>query len=113
MGYALLCDEHTERQAGQYLERQDHDVELVVDVPELGPGTPDAEIRRHARRHDRLVLTSDKGFLTVDQEQHAGILFQPDDRLSAHEVAQIITRISEHLPQDDLTGVVYVTRDWL
>lgn len=81
MGYALLCDEHTERQAGQYLERQDHDVELVVDVPELG--------------------------------QHAGILFQPDDRLSAHEVAQIITRISEHLPQDDLTGVVYVTRDWL
>lgn len=64
-------------------------------------------------RHDRLVLTSDKGFLTVDQEQHAGILFQPDDRLSAHEIAQIITRISEHLPQDDLTGVIYVTRDWL
>lgn len=83
MGYAILGDEHTERQVKTYLEKAGHDVELVVDVPELGPGTADAEVRRYAGEHDRLILTSDKGYLAVDESKHAGLLFQPNDKLSA------------------------------
>lgn len=113
MAYAILCDEHTERNAAEYLRDEGHDAELIVDEPDLGPGTVDERIRAYAKQRDQLVLTSDEGFLAADPKSHAGVLFQPDDRLPAHEIARIVTTISEHIPQSDIERAVYVTEAWL
>lgn len=112
MGYAILADEHTERRVARSLRTQGHDVEMVVDV--LGPGVSDDEIVARASRTDRLILTSDTDFLAEYRvEEHAGILFQPNDRLPAFQAAAIVTRLSEHLPQDEIHGVLYLTTEWL
>ena len=82
MAFSIICDEHTARQVAVYLEKEGHDVERAVEV--LGTGTDDSKIVAHALETDRLVLTNDTDFLTeYDASDHAGILFQPDDILSA------------------------------
>lgn len=113
MPYSILCDEHVPRQVARHLGREGHDVERVVGIPELGEGSTDTEIRTYARNTNRLVLTSDEGFLRAAPQTHAGLLFQPDDKLPAHEVSTIVTRIAEQIPQEDIERAVYVTRDWL
>lgn len=113
MGSTILGEEHTERQVKTYLEKAAHDVELVVDTLELGPGMADAEVRRYADEHDRLILTSDKGYLAVEESKHAGLLFQPNDNLSAYQISAIIAEIEQHLSQASIADTVYVKRDWL
>jgi len=113
LAYEILGDEHTERQAAEYLQRQGHDIKLVVDVPSLGPGTDDATIRAHARNQNRLILTSDAGFLAADVDSHAGLLYQPNDQLSAYEVASIISEIAMHCDQSTIESAVYVTTEWI
>jgi hypothetical protein len=108
MTYRLVGDGHTERQVREYLVADGHDAELAVDVSALGPGTPDREIRRYALEADRLVITSHEGLLRCDLDGRAGLPFQPDDELSAHEVATVVTRISDRIARNDITDRTYV-----
>ncbi|WP_458190271.1 DUF5615 family PIN-like protein [Haladaptatus sp. NG-WS-4] len=114
MSFRVLLDENVERQAMQMLTKMGHDTEMVVDVDELGPGTDDATIAAYAKREDRLVLTVDDDFLTeIDETDHAGVLFQVDDRLTAHEVASIVDVVATHLDQSDIDGKIHISKNWL
>lgn len=113
MGFRILADEHCERQMVERLAAKGHDVERVVDVPSLGPGSNDRRIASYARDDDRLVLTSDVDFLSeFDADDHAGVLFVPDDTLEAGRVVTIVSSIATYLEQDQITDVVYVTDSW-
>lgn len=68
----------------------------------------------YALETNRLILTSDTDFLNeYDASDHAGLLFQPDDKLSPYTVAMIVTEIAEQIDPDGFRGVFYVTEDWL
>lgn len=82
-------------------------------MPELGDSATDAAIRAYARDTDRLVLTSDSGFLRADTTTHPGVLFLVDDKLPAHRAATVVDRIAETIPQSEIERAVYVTTDWL
>jgi hypothetical protein len=107
--FSILADENVERQAARYLERQGHDVELVVDIDDLGPGSNDESIHEHALRTDRLVLTSDDDFFAFEEP----FLFLPNDRLDAYKTAIIVDTIGEHVTRESLSRPVYVTDAWL
>jgi len=47
---SLLFDEDTEAKFARLCEKDDHNVERVVDVSELGRGSTDREVRRYAPR---------------------------------------------------------------
>lgn len=113
MGFRILADEHCEQQVVAYLRDDGHDVERVVEVPELGPGSDDVDIADYAQRTDRLVLTGDTDFLAeFDASDHAGVLFQPETRTDPHRVAGIVSAIANHRRQDAIDGAVYVVDSW-
>jgi len=118
-GYRLLLDENVEPIATEFRARG-HDVETVEGVPELGIGADDAtDIVPYARRTGRLVLTYDDHFTgaegaTVDPRNTPGVLFIPDESLTADRVVRIVDTMARYLPPDDLDGrVQHVTRAWL
>ncbi len=114
MTFRILADEHCERKAVDYLRKEGHDVERVIDVPELGHGASDAEIAAYAQREDRLILTSDDDFLAeIEHTEHAGILFQPNERMNAFDVASAVSSIASHIDQGKIDTDVYVTENWL
>lgn len=98
MAYRILADENVERATVNYLRKL---------------GADDASIARHAREHDRLILSQDDDFFTeLDVKDTAGVLFQKDQTLSTHEVGDIVHELSQSLDQSDIT-LEYVSKNWL
>jgi predicted nuclease of predicted toxin-antitoxin system len=113
MGYRLLADENIEASTVEYLRSLDHDVVTVADVPSLGLGSRDAELRSYARDTNRLILTQDDDFISETPERAAaGVLVQKDQTLSARQAGNIVQEISQYVEQEDVT-VEYVSRNWL
>jgi len=102
MAFRLLLDEMTEAALADYCHNLGHDVERVVDVPGLGPGTNDTNVLVYAERENRLVVTYDDDFLTGEALARVGVLFQPDDRTPPFETANIIDTIATHVEQQDI-----------
>ena len=115
--FRLLLDEMTEARLAEYCDTVGHDVVRVVDVPELGPGSDDADIVDHAERKNRLVVTTDDDFLTDhDSLDRIGVLFQADDSIPPFETANIIDTISEHVEQQQVAErdePFHLTTDWV
>jgi len=57
-----LLDEDTSDELSRRLSEQGHDVQRVVDVPDLGDGVDDSVVHRYAEENDRVVITHDEGF---------------------------------------------------
>lgn len=113
MAYRILADENVERATVNYLRKLGHDVERLDDIAELGLGAEDESIARHAREHDRLILTQDDDFFTeLDIENTAGVLFQRDQTLSTRAVGDAVHELSQYIPQSDVT-LEYVSGNWL
>ncbi len=91
------------------LTERGHDVELVVDV--LEPGVTDEAITEHAEETGRVVLTADDDFLSIGTPT----LFQVDDRMEAHEIAEIVDAIADQLTQTQVETYrqVKLVDDWL
>lgn len=95
----FLLDENFERAVAERLRDAGHDAELSIDIPELGQGAHDAEdIAPYARRTDRIILTKDTDFLSMDENQHAGVLFLNDHRVSAVEIGDAVLSIVDAYP---------------
>jgi len=115
MRLALLLDENVEKALGRKLERAGHDVEHVVDVQALGPGTPDSDVRRYACEHDRVVVTYDDHFADPDgASEHAGVFYVPDQHRETFEVFRIVQRVTEvYDRREQIPPVVFLSTNWL
>lgn len=111
---SLLFDEDTEQKLAHLCEKDGHDVERVVTVPELGAGTKDSEVRGYAKREDRIIIAHDDDHVGVDTSDHAGVFYAPNQRLSSFELYRIISVVCETYDSSgDLPEIVYLTEDWL
>lgn len=117
MGFRLLLDEMTEASLADYCRKLGHDVERVVDVHTLGPGTADANIVTYAEQEGRLVVTYDDDFLAGHNAlDRIGVLFGVDDRIPPFETANVIDAIAEHVDQQQVVEQdepFHLTTDWL
>ena len=114
MRLRLLLDEDTERDLAHKLRHAGHDVERVSDATALGTGTKDEEVRAYARKTDRILVTHDDDHVAVPFNEHAGIFYAPNQRLSSYALFQIIQQISkQYRSLDEITPVVYLTEAWL
>lgn len=114
MHLAFLLDEDTEKTLARHLERDGHDVERVVAVDTLGSGTPDADICQYALRTDRIIITHDEGYKGVPNDEHAGLIWLEEQRLSAFEHYRIVSAIVDQFPdRASLDLVVNGTTAWL
>lgn len=110
----LLFDEDTEMKFARLCERDGHDVQRVVEVPELGPGTKDPEVREYAKEMDRIIVTHDKGFAKADASTHAGVFYAPKQHRSSFRLYRILSAVREAYPsRDALQPVAHLTDDWL
>ncbi|PSP87817.1 hypothetical protein BRC90_09260 [Halobacteriales archaeon QS_4_69_34] len=67
-------------------------------------------IAQYSLEEDRLVLTSDDGFLTdFESAAFRGLLFIEDETLSTTTVADVVHAIAETVEQEHVEGVLYVT----
>jgi len=57
-----LLDEDTSEELSHRLSDRGHNVERVVDIPDLGDGADDADVLEYAEQHDRVIVTHDEGF---------------------------------------------------
>ena len=113
MKLRLLLDENIETDLARKLAREGHDTERVVEIEALGPGTPDGEIRRYARRTDRIIVTYDDHFADP-HDDHAGVLYCPNQHLSTFELFRIITAITDaYTDREELPRVVFLSTNWL
>jgi len=114
MNFRILADEHCERRAAERLRADGHDVDRIVDVAALGPGSDDAAVAAHARRTDRVVLTADDDFLSAfDPDEPPGVLFLPNERLDPDRLAAVVSTVADRVPEEAFPAVVYVTDGWL
>jgi len=117
MAFSLLLDEMTEAALNEYCVKLGHDVERVVTVSELGPGTGDAEIVAYAERNGRLLVTYDDEVLgTHDALDRIGVLFQPSDRTPPFETANIVDAVDDYINQQQIVEAgrpVHLTTAWL
>lgn len=114
MQLRLLLDEDTERELATKLQQAGHDVERVVTADRLGTGATDDEVRAYARKTDRRLLTHDDDHLVVPTNQHAGVLYAPEQRLSAFQLFRIVQAVAETIPdQNEIPPVVFLTDDWI
>jgi hypothetical protein len=113
----LLADEMTERALASYLEKMGHDVERVVAVPTLGPGTDDDRIVSYADAENRLLVTYDDDFLTARETlDRIGVLFQPNSHTDAFDTANVINEISTYVDQEAVVAhdeAFHLTDRWL
>jgi len=94
--YRLLADENVDR------------------IPTLGKGADDEEIATYSIDDDRSILTSDDDFLReFDASEHAGLLFIEDETFSSATIADVVHAISEHVGQDEIEDVFYVSTNRL
>lgn len=113
MTYRLLADENVERATVTYLQKLGHDIEGIGAIDELGLGATDEAIASYARTQDRVILTQDDDFIPDrDADAVPGVLFQPDQTLTAREVGDAVHELAQHVDQSDLT-LEYVSTAWL
>jgi hypothetical protein len=117
MPLALLLDEMTETGLAEYCRKLDHDVERVVDIPELGPGSGDDAVVAYAEREDRVLVTYDDDFLSKHEAlDRIGVLFQPDDRTPPFETANVVDAVADHVDQQAIVEhdeAFHLTTNWL
>jgi len=114
MGYRLILDENIEHEVLHRLRNYGHDVEHVDFVSELGKGTQDYSIGEFSRETDRLIVTYDDDFvLELGESQFLAALYVEDVTFSASDLADAIHNMSNHYPQEEVRGVVYVGPKWL
>lgn len=117
MTLRLLFDEQMSRDTATRLAEH-FDVERVVTLSELGPGTADEMIWRYAVDHDRNIVTEDPDFLDGSADPgdgtYPGILFCTNrDSQVIHDA---IRRLSEYHSTAELVDrrePVYVPGRWL
>ncbi len=117
MGVSLLLDEMTEARLAEYCRKLGHDVERVVEVSELGPGSDDTAVVAYAEREDRILVTYDDDFLADhDALNRIGVLFQANDQTPPYETGNIIDAITDHADQQQIVeseSPFHLTTDWL
>lgn len=113
MQLSFLLDENVEADLAHKLAREGHDVDRVVEIDELGRGTPDCEVRRYARETDRIIVTYDDHFADPDGN-HVGVFYCPDQQLPVFNVFRIITAVVDHFDEREvLPPVVFLSENWL
>jgi predicted nuclease of predicted toxin-antitoxin system len=96
------------------VENYGHEVVHIDFAPELGKGTADASIAEYSKADDRVIVTDDDDFVSeLDADTFRAVLCFDDVSLSPAEIADIVHRLSEHYPQDELRGIESVGREWL
>ena len=50
--------------------------------------------------------------LVLDENAYRGVLYIHDASLSVTQVADIVHAVSEHYPQDETDGLVYIGEEW-
>jgi len=114
MGYRLLLDENVEYEVSQRLEHLGHDVEHVESIPSLGKGTVDMSIAEYSRKTSRIVVTYDDDFvLELPETAYYAAFYIPDWNLSPRIVVDCIHAASQRYPQSEITGLEYVSENWV
>lgn len=91
-----------------------HAVEHVDFVAELGKGIDDKSIAQYSLSTNRLILTNDDDFLTdFSEESYSGLLFIEDERLTTGQISDIVHSVAEIVAQESVSGVFYVSREWI
>lgn len=99
-----LLDEDTSQELSQRLSDQGHNVERVVDIPELGDGVDDADVHSYAEKHDRVIITHDEGFFKrcFHSEGRFRLLWINDQQgYEPYEKAQMIENVVELIERYD------------
>lgn len=114
MSYPSLLDENIESEVLHRLEHYGYDVVHIDFAPELGKGTADTSVAEFSKKADRVILTCDDDFVReLDADVFRAVLYFDDVSLSPAKIADIIHRLSEHYPQDELRSVESIGREWL
>lgn len=115
MAVAFLLDEDIERRLVTLLENDGYEVERVVDVDELGPGSDDDEVRVYAKRTGRIIVTYDDHHITVPGTEHAGVFYCPTQQTQTHIVFRVIKEVLDfYSNRDGLPPVIFLSPDnWL
>lgn len=99
-----LLDEDTDKRLAGPLEEQGHNIERVVDVRDLGPGTDDADVFEYAEREDRIIVTYDEGFFQRVNGTNGPLRllwFTDQQRYRPDQEAEMIKTVLQTIPDRD------------
>lgn len=115
MQLRLLLDEDTTSALARHLSKSSHEVERVVGVDSLGPGSTDREVMEYASSTNRIIVTHDDDFTDTSlREEHRGVFYCPNQRLPPFEMYRIISEVIATYPnRESFPAVIYLTREWL
>ena len=105
----ICVDENIPLNTVEELRRLGHDV-LDIRGTE-SQGIPDDVLWTMIGQENRLLITTDKGFVQYRDEAHAGILIVRLRQPNAAKIHERVTRAVEQFTVDEWPGLVVVMRD--
>lgn len=109
---AFCTDENVPRAFVTALESNGFDV--LTAGEERGEHTVDTALLEWADSNDRVLVTNDRDFVTLDSEyDHAGIVVYTDQSLAPGEFARAVRRIDRQLKPDDLRNELVWLDSWI
>jgi len=105
----ILVDENVPRITVDELVKHGHD---VVDFRSTGKkGLSDEDLFLIAQRDQRLLITTDKGFVRNRREQHAGILVVRLRQPNSFKIHQRVLQAVAQFRPEEWPGLCVVMRD--
>jgi len=105
----VFVDENIPKLTVDYLNSAGHDVLDLRKTPQ--EGLSDEKVWALVRRQKRLLITTDKGFLTRRHDRHSGLLVillrQPNSQKIHEKVVQAI----QYFQKEEWLGMAVVMRD--
>lgn len=110
----FLLDENLEHEVYHRLHDDGHRVLHVEVSDRLDKGVADTTLARVSRNEGWVIVTYDDDFRTefAETAYHA-VLYLPDQRVAAADIADALHEVSTYYEQDELNGFVTVGRSWL
>lgn len=109
----VLVDEHIEHEGYHRLRGTNHEVRHVDLSDQLRKGATDAELVNFSRESRCILVTYDDAFRDyVSESALYGVLYLPDQTLSAKHIADVLQDISTYFDQRTLRGFTTVVSSW-
>jgi predicted nuclease of predicted toxin-antitoxin system len=105
----ILVDENIPKRTVDQLRADGNDVLDLRNTPK--EGISDDDIWNLVKRQKRLLITTDKGFLTRRQEMHFGLLVVLLRQPNSQKINQKIFQAFQHFDQREWLGRAVVMRD--
>ena len=110
----FLLDENIDREVRSRLQSRGFDAEQVGMDSAVDKGATDTTLAEFSETQERVIITHDDDFVSgFSRMDYYCVLLFEDTGITAAEIAEVVQRVTDAYPENELRGLQKVGREWL